>query len=199
VLDNKVRATRDIDFLAEKIRNTPDELTKIFTEIAGLAGDDAVSYDTKSITVERIKEDADYEGIRVKLTGYLDRSRHVLPFDIGFGDVIVPEPVIMMYPSFLDMEAPQPRVYSLESIIAEKFQAGVYLAEANSRMKDFYDLYALCLGRSFGGATLNETMKRTFERRKTILPPIPEIFIEIPALAAAGIARQESGRKYKCC
>jgi predicted nucleotidyltransferase component of viral defense system len=71
VLDNKARATRDIDLLAEKIRNTPDELLGIFTEIAELAGDDAVSYDTKSIAIERIKEDADYEGIRVKLSGYI--------------------------------------------------------------------------------------------------------------------------------
>jgi hypothetical protein len=183
VLDNKARATRDIDLLAEKIRNTPDELLGIFTEIAGLAGDDAVSYDTKSIAVERIKEDADYEGIRVKLSGYLDRSRHVLQFDIGFGDVVIPKPVMMTYPSLLDMEAPRLRVYTLESVIAEKFQAGIYLAEANSRMKDFYDLYALCVAGSFDGTTLYEAVKRTFERRKTILPPIPTIFTDaFPAL-----------------
>jgi hypothetical protein len=69
VLDDKARTTRDIDFLVEKIGNTPDELLGIFTEITGLPGDDAVSYDAKTITVKRIKEDADYEGIRIKLTG----------------------------------------------------------------------------------------------------------------------------------
>jgi hypothetical protein len=178
VLDNKARTTRDIDLLAEKIRNTPDELLGIFTEIAGLPGNDAVSYDTKTITVERIKEDADYEGIRLKLTGYLDRSRHVLQFDIGFGDVVIPKPVLMTYPSILDMEAPRLRAYTLESVIAEKFQAGVYLAEANSCMKDFYDLYALCVAKSFDGATLYEAVRRTFERRKTILPSIPTIFTD---------------------
>jgi predicted nucleotidyltransferase component of viral defense system len=178
VLDNKARATRDIDLLAEKIRNTPDELLKIFMEIAGIASDDAVSYDTKSITIERIKEDADYEGIRVKLSGYLERSRHVLQFDIGFGDIVVPKPVIMTYPSLLDMEAPRLMAYTLESVIAEKFQAGVYLAEANSRMKDFYDLYALCADRSFDGTILYEAVKRTFERRKTILPSVPVIFTD---------------------
>jgi hypothetical protein len=183
VLDNKARTTRDIDLLAEKIRNTPNELLRIFTEIAGLPGDDAVSYDTKTITVGRIKEDADYEGIRVKLTGYLDRSRHVLQFDIGFGDVVIPKPVMMTYPSLLDMEAPRLKAYTLESVIAEKFQAGIYLAEANSRMKDFYDLYALCTVRSFDGATLYEAVKRTFEHRKTLLPPIPTIFTDtFPAL-----------------
>jgi hypothetical protein len=183
VLDKRARATRDIDLLAEKIRNTPGELLGIFTEIAGLPGDDAVSYDTKTITVERIKEDADYEGIRLKVTGRLDRSRHVLRFDIGFGDVVIPKPVMMTYPSLLDMEAPRLRAYTLESVIAEKFQAGVYLAEANSRMKDFYDLYVLCTARSFDGATLCEAVKRTFELRKTILPPVPTIFTNtFPAL-----------------
>jgi hypothetical protein len=149
-----------------------------------MPGDDAVSYDTKTITVERIREDADYEGIRVKLTGYLDRSRQVLQFDIGFGDVVIPEPVMTTYPSLLDMESPRLRAYTLESVVAEKFQAGVYLAEANSRMKDFYDLYALCAARSFDGATLYEAVKRTFERRKTILPPVPTIFTDtFPALS----------------
>jgi hypothetical protein len=133
-----------------------------------MPGDDAVSYDTKTITVERIREDADYEGIRVKLTGYLDRSRQVLQFDIGFGDVVIPKPIMMTYPSLLDMEAPRLRAYTLESVVAEKFQAGIYLAEANSRMKDFYDLYALCTTKSFDGATLYEAVKRTFERRKTV-------------------------------
>jgi predicted nucleotidyltransferase component of viral defense system len=183
VLDNKARATRDIDFLAEKIRNTPENILEIFTQVAGLASDDAVSYDTKSITVERIKEDADYEGIRVKLAGYLERSRHVLQFDIGFGDVVIPKPVTMVYPSLLAMEAPRLWAYSLESVIAEKFQAGIYLAEANSRMKDFYDLHALCANRSFDGSILYEAVKHTFERRRTTLPPRPVIFTDaFPAL-----------------
>jgi hypothetical protein len=135
-------------------------------------------YDTKSISIERIKEDADYKGIRVKLTGYLDRSRQVLQFDIGFGDVVIPEPMTRTYPSLLDMEAPRLRAYTLESVVAEKFQAGVYLAEANSRMKDFYDLYALCASKAFDGATVYEAVKRTFERRKTVLPPVPTIFTD---------------------
>jgi hypothetical protein len=151
VFNNKARTTRDIDLLAEKIGNTPDELLRIFTEIARLPGGDAVSYDTKTITVERIKEDADYEGIRLKLTGYLDRSCHVLQFDIGFGDVVIPKPVMMTYPSLLDMEAPRLKAYTLESVIAEKFQAGVYLAEANGRMKDFYGHFRPCLKNRHSG------------------------------------------------
>ena len=84
VLNSRGRATKDIDFLAEKIKNAPDELIRIFTEIATISANDAVSFDTEKITAERIKEDADYQGLRIKLMAYLDRSRHVLHFDIGF-------------------------------------------------------------------------------------------------------------------
>lgn len=175
VLEQRARATRDIDLLAYRVSSLPGEIARIFGEIAALPSDDAVSFDTGTITAERIKEDAEYEGIRIKLTGYLDRTRHTLQFDIGFGDVIVPKPVDMTYPSLLDMDPPHLKAYTLESVIAEKFQAGVYLAEANSRMKDFYDIYELCLGFDFDGATLYEAVFQTFERRKTDLPEVPAL------------------------
>jgi hypothetical protein len=159
-------------------------MVRIFREIAMITSDDAVSFDAETITVERIKEDADYQGLRIKLAGFLDRSRHILQFDIGFGDVIVPKPVDMTYPSLLDMEPPHLKAYTLESVIAEKFQAGVYLAEANSRMKDFYDIYELCSTFDFEGSTLYEAITQTFERRKTEMPEVPTIFKDtFPLLA----------------
>jgi predicted nucleotidyltransferase component of viral defense system len=178
VLEQRARATRDIDLLAYHLQNLPDEMVRIFREIAVIPCDDAVSFDAEAITVERIKEDADYQGIRIKLTGFLDRSRHILQFDIGFGDVIVPKPVDMTYPSLLDMEPPHLKAYTLESVIAEKFQAGVYLAEANSRMKDFYDIYELCSAFDFEGSILYEAIAQTFERRNTEMPEVPTIFKE---------------------
>jgi predicted nucleotidyltransferase component of viral defense system len=184
VLEQRARATRDIDLLAWHIQNLPEEMVRIFRGIALIPGDDAVAYDTETITVEQIKEDADYQGIRIKLTGFLDRSRHILQFDIGFGDIIVPKPVDMTYPSLLDMEPPHLKAYTLESVIAEKFQASVYLAEANSRMKDFYDIYELCNTFDFEGATLHEAVSQTFERRNTDVPEVPTIFKDaFPLLA----------------
>jgi predicted nucleotidyltransferase component of viral defense system len=176
VLEQRARVTRDVDFLARRIQNLPTIIEETFRVIALLPCDDGVSYDTESISVERIKEDADYEGVRVKLTAFLDRSRKVLQFDIGFGDVIVPAPVEMTYPSLLDMDPPHLKAYTLESVIAEKFQAGVYLAEANSRMKDFYDIYELSQSFNFDGATLYEAVKETFEHRKTEMLETPTIF-----------------------
>ncbi|MDR3238432.1 MAG: nucleotidyl transferase AbiEii/AbiGii toxin family protein [Spirochaetia bacterium] len=177
-LDNRGRATRDVDFLARQIKNTPEEMTRIFTEIAKIPCDDAVYFETERIAVERIKEDADYPGVRIKLTAYLDRSRHNLQFDIGFDDVIIPAPVDMTYPSLLDMEPPRLKVYSLESVIAEKFHAMVYLADLNSRMKDFYDIYELSRSFSFDGASLSEAISQTFKRRNTEFSAIPMIFTD---------------------
>jgi predicted nucleotidyltransferase component of viral defense system len=176
VLDNRGRATKDIDFLAEKIKNTPDELVRIFTEIATIPSHDAVFFDTEKMTVERIKEDADYQGLRIKLIAYLDRSRHVLQFDIGFDDVIVPHPVDITYPTILDMEAPRLKAYSLESVIAEKFQAIVYLADLNSRMKDFYDIYEISRSYDFDRASLSEAILQTFKHRNTDFFPNPMVF-----------------------
>jgi predicted nucleotidyltransferase component of viral defense system len=176
VLEQRARATRDIDLLAYHIQNLPDEMVRIFREIAMIPSDDAVSFDTETITVERIKEDADYQGIHIKLTGFLDRSHHILQFDIGFGDVIVPKPVDLTYPSLLGLEPAHLKAYTLESVIAEKFQAGVYLAEANNRMKDFYDIYELCSSFDFEGSTLYEAIAQTFERRNTEILEVPTIF-----------------------
>jgi predicted nucleotidyltransferase component of viral defense system len=178
VLDNRGRATRDIDFLAERIKNTPAELVRVFTEIAAIPADDSVSFDTEKITTERIKEEADYQGTRIKLNAYLDRSRHILQFDIGFGDVIVPHSVDMIYPTLLNMEPPRLKAYSLESVIAEKFQAVIYLADLNSRMKDFYDIYQLSRHFDFNGEFLAEAITQTFKNRKTEFTQNPVVFTD---------------------
>jgi len=176
ILDNKARATRDIDFLARDIKNIPAELVRIFTEIATIPLNDAVFYDTEKIVVERIKEDTHFQGIRIKLTAHLDRSRHVLQFDIGFDDIIIPHPVDMVYPTLLDMEPPRLKAYSLESVIAEKFQGIVYLADLNSRMKDFYDIYELSRSFEFNGASLSKAIEQTFQNRNTLFSTFPMVF-----------------------
>lgn len=178
LFENRARATRDIDFLARSINNEPELLKAAFREICQLEADDAVTFDASTIQTEEITEDADYSGIRIKLVGYLDRSRSTLQFDIGFGDAIVPKPMDMVYPSLLGMDETHLLVYSKESLIAEKFQAMVYLAQANSRMKDFYDIYMLATAFGFDGAILREAIYQTLTRRGTPLSEEPIIFTE---------------------
>ena len=176
IMNEKARATKDIDLLARETASNLDTLWDIFAEIAAIDSDDAVTYDTNSITTERIKEDADYEGVRIKITAYLGNMRKSLQFDIGFGDVVVPKPETLEYPTLLDMDKPVIKAYSKESVIAEKFEAMLYLAELNSRMKDFYDIYSLCTSFDFDGRVLYEAMLQTITRRGTHTPNNPTVF-----------------------
>lgn len=176
IMDEKARATKDVDLLAREIPGNLNMLRDIFAEVSSISSDDAVIYDTESITAERIKEDAVYEGVRVKFTAYLGNMRKVLQFDIGFGDVVVPSPQTMEYPTLLEMDKPIIKAYSKESVIAEKFEAMLYLAELNSRMKDFYDIYSLCTNFDFDGRVLYEAILQTVTRRSTPLSAEPSIF-----------------------
>jgi predicted nucleotidyltransferase component of viral defense system len=176
IMEEKARATKDIDLLAKGTANDLNALKDIFAEIAAVPSDDAVIYETGSITAERIKEDADYEGVRIKLTARLGSIRKVLQFDIGFGDAVVPAPQTMEYPTLLNMDKPVIKAYSKESVIAEKIEAMLYLAELNSRMKDFYDIYSLCANFDFDGQVLYEAIFQTVTRRSTPLSNEPSVF-----------------------
>ena len=178
MFDNQARATRDIDMLARQISNSPEQMVKVFREVCAISVDDGVTFDLNTISAEPITENADYPGIRMKIPSFLDRSRSYVQFDIGFGDVVIPNPERMRYPSLLDMEEADLWVYSKESIIAEKFQAMVYLAQANSRMKDFYDIAMLASTYDYYGTILREAVAKTLNRRATLLVAEPIVFAD---------------------
>lgn len=176
ILDENARATKDVDMLAKEISNQLDSIKAIFLEISSIDVDDGVKFINDSIEVERIKEDADYEGVRVKLLAKLDNTKKILQLDIGFGDVIVPEAKEIEYPSLLKMEKTKVKAYSVESVIAEKFEAMVYLGDFNSRMKDFYDIYSLSKKFDFDGPVLQQAIVATFKKRGVSLNQKPHIF-----------------------
>ena len=166
----RYRPTRDADFLATG-DNSPERFVQIFKEIATLeVEEDGVRFDLKTIRAERIKEDADYEGVRVTLTAFLDKAEIPIQIDVGFGDVVRPEPVETEYPTLLDLPSPRLLAYPRESVISEKLEAMVKLGIANSRMKDFHDLHSLCRAFEFDGQTLVEAVRTTFAQRGTELP-----------------------------
>ena len=105
--------------------------------------------------------------MNVSIMAYLDRTKIPVSIDIGFGDVVYPERVKMEFPVLLDMEAPEIYAYSISSVISEKFEAIVSLGDANSRYKDFYDIYILADRYDLDGMELKEAVKETFEYRKT--------------------------------
>lgn len=138
--------------------------------------DDGMTYLVDAIQAEQIKEDEVYQGIRLRIDARLGSARIPLQIDVGFGDAITPEPQTVIYPTLLDLPAPQLHAYPRETVIAEKFQAMVQLGMANSRMKDFYDVWMLAQRFEFSGLQLCAAIRATFERRQTALPsssPLP--------------------------
>ena len=168
--DQKYRPTRDADFLSQG-ENDPDRFQAIFKEVCTIAvPDDGLVFDPDTVTAQRIKEDADYEGIRINFLGFLEKARISMQIDIGFGDVVTPEALESNFPVILNGPAPVLLTYPKETVVAEKFEAMAKLGIANSRMKDFYDLEALSRTLDFDGKTLREAIGKTFERRGSELP-----------------------------
>ena len=134
------RATKDIDLLGT---GAPDltRLAQIFRDVCSVTvEDDGLSFDAASVTTTRIKEDADYEGVRVQFSGTLGTALLNLQVDIGFGDAVTPAPATVDFPALLEFPPARVRAYPRETVVAEKLEAMVFLGLANSRMKDFFDL-----------------------------------------------------------
>jgi hypothetical protein len=116
------------------------------------------------------QEEAEYEGVRVRVPASLDGARVSMQIDIGFGDLVDPPPAELTFPVLLPLDAPVLRAYPPEAVIAEKFQAMVVLGIANSRMKDFFDIWTLAQTNSFDLEILAGSIRGTFERRHKSLP-----------------------------
>lgn len=161
------RATKDIDFLAQHMPNDTDAMMEVFQNIFSIQCDDAIVFDVASLKVINITEFKKYRGVNVSIIGYLDRTRVPVSIDIGFGDIVYPDRTKMKFPVLLDMEVPEVYAYSIYSVIAEKFEAIVSLGLANSRYKDFYDIYVLACTYNLDGSKLKNAIIETFIHRKT--------------------------------
>ncbi len=170
-LGETIRPTRDGDLLGFGDLSERS-LTNILTEVCAIAvGPDGVEYLPASIRVAPIRPEDAYGGMRGTLDARLGKARLRVQLDVGIGDAVTPEPVWLEYPSLLEFPRPRLQAYRPETAIAEKLHAMVVLGEANSRMRDFFDIFALAERRVFEGRLLADAVHATFERRRT---PIPE-------------------------
>ena len=164
------RPTRDVDLLGYG----PDDIDSAiaaFREICQIAVDDGIKFDPASIKGMVIRKDAGYGGVRIDIQAKLDGARIALQVDIGFGDAVTPEPLAISYPILLDdLPAPQLRAYPKCTVVAEKFQALCSLGIANSRMKDYFDLWILLREDDLDLAELRRAIEATFARRQTAIP-----------------------------
>ena len=163
------RTTKDADFLCNG-NSEPDYLVQIFTDICKIELEDALIFDLKSIKTREIRRELQYGGTCIMITARLGQIRIPLQFDIAFGDSIFPCAETVEYPTILNMEKPKIQIYPIYTVIAEKFEAMITLDLANSRLKDFYDIWILSEQFTLDYSTLITALKKTFQRRETKFP-----------------------------
>ena len=167
------RPTMDIDLLG-RTSNEVDDIVNLLKEVAQVdVPDDGINFDLDSFAGSVIREDADYSGVRTVFTGHLNAARVTMQIDIGFGDVVTPEPERLAYPTILDFPAPALLGYTRETVIAEKLEALVQLRMLNSRMKDYFDIWILLRHPELDQAVLRAAIERTFKNRKMEIDATP--------------------------
>lgn len=161
------RATVDIDFLMRQLPNKIEEIEKIIAEILSVdTGNDFIELSAKGF--ETISPQRKYKGVSFQIIGKIKNTRTPFNVDLGVGDIIVPKSEKRVIPVQLDeFTKPEISTYSLESTIAEKFDAILQLLEMTSRMKDFYDIYYLSNMFDFDGRKLQEAIFETLQNRGT--------------------------------
>ena len=163
------RATMDIDLLG-RTSNQIHNLQRIISEVAAITcEEDGIKFDTQRIILRRTQTAGEYEGVSVNFSAQLYSTKMPVLIDIGFNDIIIPNPQTIQYPTLLDMPEPTLLGYTIETVIAEKFESIVKLALLNTRMKDFYDLWTLLSSNVIPAEKLKTAIKEVFTNRKTNL------------------------------
>ena len=161
------RATIDVDFLMRQLPNSVEEIEKIVLDILAVdTGNDFIELTAKAF--ETISPQRKYTGVSFQIIGKIKNTRTPFSVDLGVGDIIVPKAEKRVIPVQLDeFTKPEISTYSLESTIAEKFDAMLQRLEMTSRMKDFYDIYYLSNMFDFDGRKLQEAIFETLQNRGT--------------------------------
>jgi hypothetical protein len=168
--DQPHRPTRDADLLGFGPDGV-DAAVSAFREICQIAVEDGIAFNPNSVKGSVIRREAGYGGVRIDLQAKLDGARIALQVDIGFGDAVTPAPESAIYPVLLgDLPAPQLRTYPKYTVVAEKFHAVCLLGMANTRMKDYFDLWVLLTEGALEPVELRRAVEATFDRRKLAMP-----------------------------
>jgi len=181
-------ATRDLDLLGFGDSN-PEAMVGAFKKILAINVEDGVEFDSTAVRVDQIREELEYGGLRLRTTASISGARIAVTVDVAFGDALEPGAEVIDYPCMLDLPAPRLRAYARETVIAEKFQAMVALGRANSRMKDFYDIWLLSQSFPFDNDRLARAIAATFERRETEVP------VDVPDALTPAFAEDEQKQR----
>ncbi|MBN1223177.1 MAG: nucleotidyl transferase AbiEii/AbiGii toxin family protein [Candidatus Aminicenantes bacterium] len=163
------RPTIDIDMTSPQDIPISD-LLSIVREIFEVSVDDGLIFHLDSFRTEPIEKGTDFQGIRILFRANLGNARVFLQMDVGQQDAVTPDPVWIELPSLLDFPPPRLLAYTPYSTIGEKFHGMVALGAANSRMKDYFDIYVLARNLTFHGDVLQAAILATFNKRGIPLP-----------------------------
>jgi hypothetical protein len=165
------RATGDLDLLGFG-DNSPDAVSEIIAAIANISPDvpDGLVFLTDTIATKPLRLATEYNGVALRFTALLGRARLPILIDIGYGDAVTPSPQDIIFPTLLDQAAPNLRAYPQATVVAEKLEALVSIGFVTTRIKDFYDLWAIASTFDLDGDTLLRAVRATFERRQTLIP-----------------------------
>jgi len=161
------RPTKDIDFLGRGIGGDSNRIKTIFKKIADINGGDGVRFESEDVEAHAIMAGTEYVGIRIKLKAAMGTIRKKMTMDVGFGDLLIDEPEELNFPVLLNFPSPKIRCYPIENVIAEKFQAMVWLNFQNSRLKDFFDILYLAGTNTFMSKRLLNILNATLKKRDT--------------------------------
>ena len=167
--DEPFRGTQDLDLLGYGDPN-PDAVLALFREILAIDDQDGVHFKVEAARIDRIREEVEYGGVRIRTIAEIGGAQVPVSVDIGFGDATEPGAEDLDFPVMLEMPAPKLRGYARETVIAEKFQAMVALGHANTRLKDYYDIWILSRSFTFEDGRLPQAIAATFVRRGTPIP-----------------------------
>lgn len=176
------RPTRDIDLAAYALRNTQSEVLDLIQKIARMLLDDGVRFDADRATAETIRDEDEYCGIRVTLGGAISRALVHLHVDVNVGDPIWPEPQEVQLPRLLDGTLTV-WGYPLEMVIAEKLSTAIARGTANTRWRDFVDIYVLAHRHNIDGDRLRTSLQTVSEHRAIALVPLTAVLREYAELA----------------
>ena len=176
------RPTRDMDFLGDHISRDKENIKRIMHEICSIeCEEDGVKFECgeDEIWLEDITVEKEYNGTRVHMTAHMDTIVQQFSIDVGFGDVIVPQPAQLDYPLLIEgLPAVNVEAYSLETVVAEKFQTMIDRGTINSRMKDFFDVYTILKADKVDYELLKEAIVEVFANRGTELDADNVVFSE---------------------
>ena len=161
-------------------------LVALVRDCATLRVHDGLTFLTESVTAEEIAKEAEYHGTRILMHARMDNVRLKIQVDFGVGDIMVPGPRIIEYPTLLDSDTIQLLAYPIESSIAEKLQAMVALGDANSRMKDFYDVWVISTHFDFNANTLLKAVDATFRNRRYLFRSVAMKYSNTGGVPARG-------------